>query len=822
MSSRLDNSEGNPFPGLRPFKEEEEYLFFGRETQVDSMVNKLGANRFLAVVGGSGSGKSSLVNCGLRPALHRGLLTSAGTSWRMAQFRPGSDPLEGMANALAQKNVLFPETQTEGMSLKDIIETTLRMSKLGLVDIYQQARLPEHVNLLVIVDQFEELFRYSQLRDSEEGEGGVSALDEAKAFVNILLEATKQAEHPIYVAITMRSDFLGDCAQFSGLPEAINTGQYLVPRMTREERKQAITGPILVGGGDIDPVLLTRLVNDVGDNPDQLSILQHALNRTWAKWQQDGVMNIPLSLEHYQAIGTMAHALDQHAERAYSELDTEEKKQICEKLFKAITDKGTDARGTRRPTKFGKLCELIGSSEDLLKEVIDVFRDPSRSFLMPPISDAIERQSVIDISHESLMRVWSRLKRWVEEEAESARLYRRLADTALLHNQGKADFLGRAELAVAHDWFDRNQPNKAWAVGYHPDFDLALQFLRESQEKYDEEEQKKREQHQKELEQAKRFAEEQKQRAEAERQRAQEKAKLTKVLFGGVVITLVFLIVAIFLGVSAYRAKNKADADRVKAENSERAKNAALKMADERRKEALNAKDDAENSRDAAKKAKEKAVKSKKEMFSHQLIFGARSNLSIDPELSILLALEARERTKSFEPGAPIRVKAIDELRKAVHASQLRKTLFGHKSGAKGVAFSQDGKYLASVGVDKSLKVWDISHGDPKMLYEFNEESGGHTNSVNAVAFSKDGKYVVTASSDKTAKIWDIVTQTLKHTLKGHKKSVNAVTFSNDGKNVLTASSDHTSIFWSVETGKERLKYEEHGGSHIQFSNEPQ
>ena len=103
--------------------------------------------------------------------------------------------------------------------------------------------------------------------------------------MNLLLEVREQATCPISVVLTMRSDFLGDCAQFPGLAEAINAGQYLVPRLTRDERRAAISGPIGVGGAEIAPVLLTRLVNDVGDNPDQLSILQHALNRTWAHWQ---------------------------------------------------------------------------------------------------------------------------------------------------------------------------------------------------------------------------------------------------------------------------------------------------------------------------------------------------------------------------------------------------------------------------------------------------------------------------------------------------------------------------------------------------------
>jgi ABC-type dipeptide/oligopeptide/nickel transport system ATPase component len=320
MSTATVTLQMNPFPGLRPFREEEEYLFFGRESQVDAMVNKLAATHFLAVVGTSGSGKSSLVNCGLRPALHRGLL--------------------------AQDGVLFHRYEAGSVPLAEIVETTLRMSKLGLIDIYEQARLGEEVNLLVVVDQFEELFRYRQLGAAQQGQ--VSSISEdAIAFVNLLLEVREQATYPIYAVLTMRSDFLGDCAQFPGLAEAINAGQYLVPRLTRDERRAAISGPIGVGGAEIAPVLLTRLVNDVGDNPDQLSILQHALNRTWAHWQRADGGTGPLDLTHYDAIGTMAHALDQHAETAYAELGTARQRQICEKLFKALTDKATGpSRGT--------------------------------------------------------------------------------------------------------------------------------------------------------------------------------------------------------------------------------------------------------------------------------------------------------------------------------------------------------------------------------------------------------------------------------------------------------------------------------------------
>ena len=362
-----------------------------------------------------------------------------------------------------------------GEVLEEMIAATLEMSNLGVVDLFEQAQHEGQANLLLIVDQFEELFRYRTPQSDT-----TQASDErAVAFVNLLLQAAK-SERPIYVVLTMRSDFLGDCARFPGLPEAVNEGQYLVPRLTREERRAAITGPIAVGGGEISPVLLTRLVNDVGDNPDQLSILQHALNRTWAQWQRERHGDETISLSHYEAIGTMAHALDQHAERAFAELTTERQKRICEVIFQALTDKGSDARGVRRPTDFASLCAIANASAAEVTAVLDVFRKPSRSFLMPPAPEQLEPSTVIDISHESLMRVWIRLKDWVEREAESAAQFRRLAQNAMLQAKGATGLMTDPELSLMLEWQQTWQPTAAWAERYHAGFEQAIFFLEQS------------------------------------------------------------------------------------------------------------------------------------------------------------------------------------------------------------------------------------------------------------------------------------------------------------------------------------------------------
>src|SRR4029079_11117958 len=322
----------NPFPGLRPFETDEYRLFFGREGQASALITLLDRSHCLGMVGTSGSGKSSLWRAGLLPALRGGLMAGAGSGWRIAIMRPGSDPIGNLATALADKNVL---SEAGGglapAEAEAVIEATLRRGSLGLVDAARQARLGGHQKVLVVLDQFEELFRFRAARPAS------STGDDASAFVKLLLEAAQQRELAIYIVPTMRSDFLGDCAQFQGLPEAINDGQYLIPRMTRDERRMAITGPVGVTRGKMAEPLINRLLNDVGDNPDQLPILQHALMRTWDYWAHHRRNGEGIGLEHYEAVGTMTDALSRHADEAFFELPDDRSRGIAEQSFNALT-----------------------------------------------------------------------------------------------------------------------------------------------------------------------------------------------------------------------------------------------------------------------------------------------------------------------------------------------------------------------------------------------------------------------------------------------------------------------------------------------------
>ena len=203
----------NPFPGLRSFDFEEHQLFFGREQHINDLIRKLDQNHFVAIVGTSGSGKSSLVRAGLLPAIQEGKLGNDQSEWLIASMKPGNTPVKNLADSLMNKHVFATGNSTDDEALLQKIYKLLKASTLGLVQSVRNIMPPQN-KLLILLDQFEETFRFS-------GEGMEHNDETSEHFVNLIVDAVRQRDVPIYVVLTIRSDFLGDCARFEGLPEAI-------------------------------------------------------------------------------------------------------------------------------------------------------------------------------------------------------------------------------------------------------------------------------------------------------------------------------------------------------------------------------------------------------------------------------------------------------------------------------------------------------------------------------------------------------------------------------------------------------------------------
>jgi len=459
-----------PFPGLRPFTSQESALFFGRDEQVEELLSRLASRRFLAVVGTSGSGKSSLVRAGLIPTLEHGHLGPPGSQWVIATVsRPGIDPLRALARALG-----------EAFRLEDsrlpAMEAELNKSSLGLTTLSRQ-HLGEKQRLFILVDQFEEIFRYRR-------QSGDEGRLKSTALVKLLLAATGQSElvslagEPlVYVVLTMRSDYLGKCAQFRGLPEALNDSQYLVPQMSRDQLREAIEGPVALAGAQISEVLVDRLLNDAGDDPDLLPVLQHALFRVWERSAESRVKGEPVDVPHYEdeSVGGIKQALNLDAEVAFGKLANDAAKQeIARRMFQRLVEPGAEDEESRRPTRLSEIARVCRVPEAQVRDVVDVFRQ--RGFLT--LSD--EKDSFVDISHESLVRQWRRLQKWTQEEAQSASVWRRLADAALK----KRTLYRGPDLAEALAWERNEAPNADWATRYNDDpvvFAEAIHFLRQSE-----------------------------------------------------------------------------------------------------------------------------------------------------------------------------------------------------------------------------------------------------------------------------------------------------------------------------------------------------
>ena len=524
----------NPFPGLRPFSVDDSHLFFGREGQIDDILLKISKNRFVTVMGYSGSGKSSLMSCGLVPVLYGGFITDSGSQWNIITTRPGSSPIRSLTDSIVEfmiRTQRIPEKDAEVYSA--IVNSVLRSGSDGLIEISRFLHREAGENTFFLVDQFEEVFRYRDVEENEE------SLNDAHLYVNLILTAVEQKAIPTYVALTMRSDFIGECSVFSGLTQKINNSNYLIPQLTREQKKLVIEGPIKVAGGQISKRLVKRLLNDIGNNHDQLPILQHVLMRTWDYWIANHEAGEPVDIRHYNAIGKVGQALAQHANEAYDELSTRDK-QIAEILFKNITEKSQDNRGMRRPCRLGLVAELAEANEDEVIGVVDHFRRAGRSFLMPAAHIPLHTDSMIELSHESLMRIWNRLETWVEEEFESASMYKRLSEAAAMYQIGKTGLWRPPDLQLALNWQKKQNPTRAWGQRYDEAFERAIVFLDTSRITYE---------------------------AELKNQEMMQKRVLQRTRATAIILGIAFIVAIIFF-VFAYLQKLQADADRLLADKN--------------------------------------------------------------------------------------------------------------------------------------------------------------------------------------------------------------------------------------------------------------
>jgi WD40 repeat protein/class 3 adenylate cyclase len=414
---------GVPYKGLEAFQPQDAEFFFGREELVADLGRRLSGSAFLAVIGPSGSGKSSVVRAGLIPAIWSGAHGLAqGRDWRVVIMTPGPHPLEELAVRLATERGLSPGSVLEDLR-RDPHNLCLAVRQL-LLDQSQDAKV------VLVVDQAEEVF--TLCRDEEE----------RRLFVELLAHAAEETAQTV-VVLALRADFYGHCASYPALAALVQDHQSLVGPMRESEIRRAIELPAAKAGLRLEPGLVARILEDVGSQPGSLPLLSHALLETWSR-RQDQTMTLGAYLDS----GGVRGAIARTADAVYGELEPEQQ-EVARRIFLRLTEPGQGTEDTRRRAS---LAELLpgGDEQAAVEEVLDIL---ARARLVTVGQDTVE------VAHEALIREWPLLRRWLDEDREGLQIHRRLTDDSrewVRYERDPGLLYRGARLSAAQEWGEAN------------------------------------------------------------------------------------------------------------------------------------------------------------------------------------------------------------------------------------------------------------------------------------------------------------------------------------------------------------------------------
>jgi hypothetical protein len=403
-----------PYRGLQEFREEDAPFFFGREAFAEKLREAVTAQSLVAVVGASGSGKSSVVRAGLVPSLRR---SDSGTVWEVVTLVPGDRPLYTLSAALLP--MLEPEL-SERKRLVEIREMAddLARGRLALRDIVERVLEKQQGTdrLLLVVDQWEEL--YTRHRDNNDEDIGKERTGESTEvvchFIDELLAATDAT--PLTVVLTLRSDFYGEALMHRGLADRFHGAVINLGPMTREELEWSVTKPAEKVGFSFDTGLVDRLLDDVGDELGNLPLLEFALTALWKARRGNRLL-----YAIYKEMGGVKGAIAKHAETVYAGLDPEQQK-MTERVFTLLVRPSDDTRVARRRAT---LDEFNESEKKLVRTLAG-----KDTRLLVTGSDATTNQETVEVAHEALLREWPKLKSWIVERRDALRLCERVRSDA--------------------------------------------------------------------------------------------------------------------------------------------------------------------------------------------------------------------------------------------------------------------------------------------------------------------------------------------------------------------------------------------------------
>jgi WD40 repeat protein len=694
-----------PYRGLEAFREEDAAFFAGRASFARQLFEFTLRKNLVAVVGPSGSGKSSIIQAALIPLLRRQRPPSS--TWDAITFTPGSTPFHRLASAL------IPLIEPDLREIDCLAEAQKLGDRLAAGEVRLEAAIDRAIQksdgtgrLLLIADQFEEVFTLTPEPDR-------------RPYAQALMRALGKAAFTLLV--TLRADFYSQIITLDReLSDRLALAQINIGALTPEELRETIVAPAKLVGLEYESGLVDRILRDVGSEPGNLPLLEFALTALWSNRQGRTLTNAA-----YNEIGGVTGALAQRAETEFGRF-TPEEQTAARRLFSGLVRVATPEEGAEDTRQ---RLELKETDVSAIKVAQTLSHKNVRLLVMgrPEGSGASEGQ-MVEVAHEALLRNWERLRLWLNEDREFL-LWRQRTHILVAqweqHGRDDGDLLRGVSLSEAERWLAA-RPRDLTEMQAH--------FITESTSLHERERAAEEQRRLAEVETAKRLRETAEARARSEHQSARRLRRFSWVLA---------LLLLAALGVTGFALWERATA----------------------------------NAR----------------------AWVARSILAqnTDPELSVLFAVQGIAAT--WPIGHIVLPEAEQRLHSSILASHVRLTLSRHSGGVTSVAWSPDGKRLATGSGDKTAKVWDAATGNELLTL------GGHTDAVESVAWSPDGKRLATASHDGTAKVWDATTGKALLTLAGHGLPVMCVGWSSDGKRLATGAMDNTVKVWDSATGQELL-----------------
>lgn len=759
----------NPYQGLESFKKSESDYFFGRQKLTDELLGKLRKNNFLAVMGASGSGKSSVIKAGLIYQLEQGDKISDSDSWETVMFQPGTFPLQSLAEALAEKIRITSKDNTEIQ--QDKVFEVIDKGVDGLVDFIRKARASR---IVLVIDQFEEIFTLCEDNDKR------------KKFLNCILGALEKLDVKEFcLVIALRADFFGKCAEqvyeirttnkqgetkteFKGLARKIQQNLVAVTPMIQEELEEAIEGPAKELGVDVENGLRDKLVEDVLSEPGSLPLLQYGLKKIWEEnkeeWKKEEnkeeskkSVEIILKEDNYRPL---KEVLEKYADGVYEELGEKNPQDpaIAKYIFLKLIYFGSGTDDTRKRIFIDELIQQNLYSEKDIERVKDKLYEKDLIDVYKEINDKGEKPNVINLVHDSLIRYWSKLQDWLKEY----RPYKRFQED-IEHDAEKWEENG----------FDDKYLYKEKKLEEVDKFKQEYEYILTLSEK------------------AQKFIVQSKDHLN--KIKDQEEKDNTKKLRNIIAIaTTILICITLLLSQAQINITN---IDKERSQQSIALTRYSEKLFDDKQQfdaliEGLQAavllnKQELplpKNIKPLLRQAVD-GVKERNRLEGHG---GSIYDVDISPDGKILASGSLDETIKlwNLETG-----------------EEIIPPLIGHKGKVYSVNFNPfDSTQLASSSADGTIRLWNnLKTGEYKELI-------GHKAKVYSLSFCPDGKILASSSKDKTIKLWNLETGKEILSLTGHKGKVYSVSFNpHDSKQLASASADGTVRLWNIQTGQNEI-----------------